>query len=144
LTIEAEKVPIGEVVASLIRQRLVAHPERYVAYSWGSVSYEELPRRLILPAKTRAYSPNLLSFAFGWNSDLPEWDGLICRVGCPGEAWTDMVDQPIALLWSNESQQARKKRSWSPIDAFGHATSQIPPGEFGIIYVAYQEGHARK
>jgi hypothetical protein len=140
LAVEAETVPIGDVVASLLRQRFAAHPERSITYAWGSVSYQELPRRLILPGQTRAYSPNMLSFAFGWNSDLPNWDGLICRVECAGAAWIDEVEQPVALLWSNKSQQAVKKRSWSPIDAFGEATSQIPPGEFGIIYVAYQEG----
>jgi hypothetical protein len=139
LAIEAEMVPMGDVVASLLRQRLAARPARPLTYEWGSVAYEELPRHLFLPGKTRAYSPNMLSFAFGWNSDLPDWDGLICRVGCAGAAWIDEVDQPVGLLWSNKSQQATKKRSWSPLDAFGEATSQIPPGEFGIIYVAYQE-----
>jgi hypothetical protein len=140
LAVEAKTAPVGDVVASLLRQRLAAHPERSITYAWGSVSYEELPSRLILPGQTRAYGPNMLSFAFGWNSDLPEWDGLVCRVDCKGAAWINEVYQPVALLWSNKSQQATKKRSWSPVDAFGDATSQIPPGEDGIIYVAYQEG----
>jgi hypothetical protein len=140
LGIEAEMAPVIDVAASLLRQRLAARPERPLTYPWGSVSYKELPRRLFLPGTTRAYSPRLLSFAFGWNPDVAEWDGLICRVGCAGAAWIDEVDQPVGLLWSNTSQQAMKKRSWSPVDAFGDATNQIPPGEFGIIYVAYQEG----
>jgi hypothetical protein len=135
LAVEAETVPIGDVVASLLRQRFAAHPERSITYAWGSVSYQELPRRLILPGQTRAYSPNMLSFAFGWNSDLPNWDGLICRVECAGAAWIDEVEQPVALLWSNKSQQAVKKRSWSPIDAFGEATSQIPPVKSGRCWI---------
>lgn len=140
LTIEAELVPIGDVVASLLRQRLAARPERPVTYSWGSVSYEELPHRLILPGKTRAYSPNLLLYTFGWNSDVPDWDGLICRAVCDPQALIDEIAQPVGLLWSNQSQQAIKNRSWSPVDAFGNATNQIPRGEFGIVYLAYQEG----
>jgi hypothetical protein len=140
LAVEAEAAPTDDVVASLLRQRLAAHPELSISYAWGAVSYEELPHRLVLPGQTRAYSPNMLSFAFGWDSDLPNWDGLICRVDCAGAAWIDQVDQPVGLLWSNKSQHATKKRSWSPVDAFGAAASQIPPGEDGIIYVAYQEG----
>jgi hypothetical protein len=53
---------------------------------------------------------------------------------------TDEVSHPIGLLWNNRSQRAISKRSWSPLDAFGEAMQQVPPGEFGIIYLAYQEG----
>jgi hypothetical protein len=140
LSIEVAMISIDEIVATLLRQRLAARPERPLTYPWGSVSYRELPRRLVLPGKTRAYSPNMLSFAFGWNSDLPDWDGVICRAGCDRQAVIDEIEQPVGLLWSNKSQRAIKNRSWSPLDVFGNATNQIPPGEFGIIYVAYQEG----
>ena len=74
---------------------------------------------------------------FGWNSDLPEWDGIMCRVDGDGEASVDEIQKPIALVWSNASGAAVKKRAWSPLDLFGDAMGQIPPGEFGIIYLAY-------
>ena len=35
---------------------------------------------------------------------------------------------------------AMLRRSWSPLDLFGDAMNQIPPGEYGIIYLAYHEG----
>lgn len=140
LSVEAQSVTATDVTDALIRQRLAAHPERPLVYPWGEVSYEELPSRLRLPGQTRPYTPHMLSFVFGWSCDLPTWDGLICRVECEGQLATNQISQPIGLLWSNRSQRAISKRSWSPLDTFGDAVSQVPPGEFGIVYVAYQEG----
>jgi hypothetical protein len=140
LSIEASMMSIDDIVATLLRQRLAAHPERRLQYPWGTVSYHEAPRRLPLPSKARAYSPNMLSVVFGWDSDIPTWDGLICRADFAGQNIINEVDQPVGLLWSNKSEKALAKRSWDPSSVFLGATTQIPPGEFGIIYVAYQEG----
>jgi hypothetical protein len=82
----------------------------------------------------------MLEAAFGWNSDLAKFDGLICRIGNFREHLTDAVEDPVGLVWSNSSEQAIKKRSWGPMSALSDAVEQIPPGEFGIPYVAYQEG----
>lgn len=140
LTVEIGLAPASEIVARMISQRLAAHPERPVEYPWGRVAYHQLPRRLLLRRPTRLYSPAMLQAVFGWNSDLPEWDGIVCRVHGGGEALVDLVRSPIALLWSNASAKAIQRRAWSPLDLFGDATKQIPPGEFGIIYLAYHEG----
>jgi hypothetical protein len=139
LNIEASKAPKAEIITCMVSQRLAPHPERQVAYPWGSVAYYQLPRRIAMPT-TRLYSPNMLMAAFGWNSDLPEWDGIVCRVVGAGQAWVDEIRNPFALVWSNSSSTALKKRAWSPLDLFGDAINQIPPGEYGIIYLAYHEG----
>jgi hypothetical protein len=140
LTVELRQVSIKEIVASLVSQRLAPHPNRALSYPWGSVAYHHLPYRLKLPGVTRLYSPHMLMAVFGWNSDLPEWDGIVCRVDGGGEASVDEIKRPLALVWSNTSTAAAKKRAWSPLDLFGDAMSQIPPGEFAIIYLAYHEG----
>lgn len=140
LTVEIGLAPASEIVARMISQRLAAHPEQPVEYSWGRVAYHPLPSRLLLREPTRLYSPAMLKAVFGWNSDLPEWDGIVCRVDGGGEALVDFIRSPIALLWSNASAKAIQRRAWSPLDLFGDATKQIPPGEFGIIYLAYHEG----
>ncbi|MFD2274667.1 hypothetical protein ACFS07_35810 [Undibacterium arcticum] len=82
----------------------------------------------------------MLNAVFDWNSDLAEWDGLVCRVGNYEESVVDMAEEPVGLLWTNSSEQAIKKRSWGPMSTLREAVEQIPPGEFGIPYVAYQEG----
>jgi hypothetical protein len=121
LSIEASMVSIDDIVATLLRQRLAAHPERPLEYPWGTVSYREAPRRLPLTSKTRAYSPNMLSFVFGWDSDVPTWDGLICRTELAGPTMINEVDRPVGLLWSNKSENAIARRSWSPSNMLGGA-----------------------
>lgn len=140
LRIEFSRTSRNDIVSAMMRQRLAAQPERPLDYDWGSVAFHELPLRVVLPGVTKLYSPNMLMMTFGWNSDLPEWDGLVCRSNTRNEPFTDTVVRPIGLAWNNTSQNAVKKRAWGPLDLFGDAMSQITPGEFGIIYLAYYEG----
>lgn len=140
LSVEARLAPVDEIIARMISQRLAAHPERPVDYPWGSVAYHSVPRHIRLPGVTRLHSPNMLQAVFGWNSDLPEWDGIVCHIDGRGEALVDQIRNPIALVWSNSSPKALQRRAWSPLDLFGDAMNQIPSGEFGIIYLAYHEG----
>jgi hypothetical protein len=139
LTVDHAALPLDEVVRCLIRQRLAARPERPLAFPWGTVSYCELPRRFRID-HSRVYAPKMLKQAFGWESDLPEWDGIVCRVAKMEAQFIDEISEATALLWSNYCDRAVIRRSWSPLDAYGNAMHQIPPGEFGIVYLAYQEG----
>jgi hypothetical protein len=139
LTVEAQRAPTAEVVTRMISQRLAAHPERHTEYAWGSVAFTPLPRRFDV-SPTKLYGPNMLRAAFDWNSDVPEWDGIICQVDGAGAFMTDEVRNPIGLVWNNSSRQAIVKRAWAPLDLFGDATNQITPGEFAVIYLAYTEG----
>jgi len=139
LSVEANLMPASEIVARLISQRLAAHPERHTEYAWGRVAFVSLPKRIDMPP-TRIYSPHMLRAVFDWNTDLPEWDGLVCRVNGGGGFELDRVSYPIGLVWRNTTPKAVQKRAWSPTDLFGDATNQITPGEFGIIYLAYNEG----
>jgi len=140
LTIEAGALDIEEVAAKCLLQRFPAHPERPLSYPWGSVAYRERPMRFDLPSPTKAYSPEMLEFAFGWNADLPEWDGIICKTLAPEGVIVDEVRAGIAIAWTNLNATAVAKRSRPPTSLFGSATNQMPGGEFGIIYLAYNEG----
>jgi hypothetical protein len=128
-----------EVAGACVRQRLTINPRKPVKYPWGTVSFIELEtRRSCTP--TRLYSPNFLQDIFGWNMDLPQYDGIICRVRPPEDIIVNYVRDPCALLWSNSSEESKRKKSWTPSGLFGEATQQIPPGELGIIYLCYEEG----
>jgi hypothetical protein len=140
LHVEASTINREDVVAQLISQRLVPHPERELSYPWGRSAFIELPRRLELRNITRLYSPDMLAQTFGWRSDLPEWDGLCCWIGNARALTMSYVEEPFGLVWNNTSEAAIRKRTWAPTNLFGGAMDQIPPGEFGIIYVAYCEG----
>jgi hypothetical protein len=139
LSVEANAAPAQEIAARMISQRLAPHPERHTEYPWGSVAFVPLPNHIDIPP-TRIYSPHMLRAVFNWNSDLPDWDGLVCRVDGGGDFDTDRVARPIGLVWRNTTRRAVQRRAWSPVDLFGDATNQITPGEFGIIYLAYHEG----
>ena len=140
LDVEALTINQEDVVARLISQRLGSHPERELVYPWGRTAFIELPRRLELRETTRLYSPTMLEQAYGWRSDLPEWDGLCCWIGNARALTMSYVEEPLGLIWSNTSGAAMRKRTWAPTNLFGGAMDQIPPGEFGVIYVAYCEG----
>lgn len=140
LTVETKDLNLDDVAAAAFRQRLAAHPERPLAYGWGTAAFRELPRRGILPEETRAYSPTMLQTVFGWNTDLPEWDGLCCSIANARGGTVLDVQSPVGLLWNNAADSAMRKRTWAPVNLFLGATSQIPPGATGIVYVAYVEG----
>lgn len=131
---------IDEIAARLVGQRLAPHPDKKTEEKWGSLAFHELPRRIDLERPTRLYSPEMLKIAFDWDTDLPKWDGLICAVENDGATVVQSVKDPIGLVWSNTSAEAIRRRSWGPVDLVGKAMTQIPPGEFGVLYVAYLEG----
>lgn len=140
LEVEASELDLDEVARCLVSQRLAAHPERELAYPWGRTAFVEIPDCLDLPGPTRLYSPLMLNHVFGWRSDLPDWDGLCCSIGNARDLEMDSVVTPIGLIWISMSNVAMKRKTWAPTNLFGGATSQIPPGEFGIVYVAFMEG----
>ncbi|MGO7018402.1 hypothetical protein [Rhizobium leguminosarum] len=140
LAVEVAQIDIADVVSRFINQRLAPKPSRKLSYPWGSVAFFPSPMRVWLPETTRLYSPNMLQHLFGWESDLPTWDGICCSIDANGEPEVDLAINPIALIWRNDSGKALKKRSWAPINLFSKASLQIPAGEFGIVYVNYIEG----
>ena len=133
---DADGATIAEAGA---RQRFTVDPSVPTQYDWGAAAYRELPSRLTCRT-TLLYSPEFLNEVFGWDSDVPQWDGIVCKVKTPDEILVNQVQEPLALLWRNNSEQAVKKRSWTPVSLFGVAAQQVPGGEVGLIYVCYQEG----
>ncbi len=144
LTVDSQAAPIDEIVANLLRMRFAGGNGLEVVHPWGKIALVESPRLASLGGLTRPFSPVMLEQVFGWNSDLAEWDGMVCRIRNFQEPAIDLAQEPIGLLWSNSSEQAVKKRSWGPMTAMKEAIEQIPPGEFGVPYVAYQEGARRE
>lgn len=140
LSVEASEVDVANVATTCLRQRLAAHPERPLAYPWGSVAFRPLPSRVDLDEVTKAYSPIMLEEVFGWNLEMPSWDGFICQIDGPPAAAIDRVGSPVGLTWRVDAEAAIIKRSRAPLSLFAKATTQIPPGEFGLVYVAYPEG----
>jgi len=140
LSVESLAAPVDEIVECLLQIRSAGTSSESAAHSWGTAAYTESARLVTIGGNTLMYSPVMLNTVFEWNSDLAAWDGLVCRVENYKESVADIAVEPIGLLWVNSSEQAIKKRSWGPMSTLNEAIAQIPPGEFGIPYVAYQEG----
>ena len=138
--VEADSLDLQEVASSCLRQHLAAHPERALGYPWGSVAYRPLPSTVVLDGPTKAYSPTMLDQVFGWDMERPDWDGLICKIGAAPADVVERAYSPMGLSWRVVADEAIVKRSRAPIGLFGKALTQIPRGEFGLVYVAYAEG----
>lgn len=140
LSVEPQEAPVNEIVECLLQMRSTGSGSESVAYPWGTAAYMESDRLVKIGTHTRMYSPVMLKAIFSWNSDLADWDGLVCRVRNYEELVVDVAEEPVGLLWINDSERAIQKRSWGPMSTLNEAIKQIPPGEFGIPYIAYQEG----
>ncbi len=140
LTVEAELVDVDAVADKAALQRFAPRPDHPVIYPWGSIAFRDIPRRIALPQPTKAYSPDMLEYAFDWESDVPDWDGLVCKVRSAEGVSVDEVRDGVALAWRNDAAAAIVKRAKPPTSLFGKAANQIPGGEFGIVYLAYMEG----
>lgn len=125
-----------EFAESLRRQPLA--PGR-VKYAWGSVDLHELPSEVPLRA-TGLHTPAFLEDLFGWNCDLPEFDGMVFRVDDTRELIVDRVQRPLALRWRSTVETARRNKSRTATTLVKEAIDQIPPGEMGLVYVAIWEG----
>jgi hypothetical protein len=139
LTVEPKAIPIAEILAAAMQQRLARDPASYTTYPWGEVAFRERYSVLDGPP-TPLYSPLFLEAVFGWNTDLPPHDGLICQVERPDDLIIDRVRAPVGLAWTNNSPAVFKRRARTVSGLFSSALDQIPPGEMGVIYICYQEG----
>jgi hypothetical protein len=47
----------------------------------------------------------MLQAVFNWNSDLPEWDGLVRRAAFGGDFDIDRVLRPVGLVWRTQRRR---------------------------------------
>jgi hypothetical protein len=135
-TVEPNEVDVARFAEALRRQPLAAGK---VTYDWGIVRLQELPFKIEFKPMG-LYTPVFLSRVFGWNSDLPEFDGIICRVDAVDDFMTESVRRPLALRWRSISETARLHKARTVTSLLNEAFDQIPTGEMAIIYLAVWEG----
>ena len=81
-----------------------------------------------------------LKRVFDWNSDLPDFDGIMCRVDAVNNFVIESVRRPLALRWKSTSEIARLHKARTVLTLLNEALDQIPTGEMAIIYLAIWEG----
>lgn len=105
---------------------------------WGKLRLAPLLPAMALP-ETKLYSPLMLQSIFGWSEETLDWDGLVCEVTDPHGLVISRAIQPTCLKWRSAAPNAAAKRARGITSLYGNAVQQIPPGETGIIYIAYPE-----
>jgi hypothetical protein len=140
LLVEPEALVATEVIAALSQQRFAIDPVTATQHGWGNIAFRELPSRFAID-EARLYGPSFLRRVFGWNTDLPTHDGIICQVDRPEGMIVSDVREPFALVWNSDSPANVRRRLRSIAALFGAAVKQLPAGSSGIIYAAYNEGN---
>lgn len=110
-------------------------------YEWGQARFRPLPEQVRMRRLTRLFSPNYLATVFGWDLNDATHDGYCAEVAPPERCLIDEARDPLGMAWQVNCQRALERRCRSVMSHFGRAAEQVPTGERGIIYFAYQEGH---
>ena len=91
--------------------------------------------------RTRLYSPEFLERVFGTDLELDEFDG-ICGVAANDRfPEVERAELPFLLKWASNSPAALQGKLQTIKTLWIEAVNQIPTGEMGLIYLAYEEGH---
>jgi hypothetical protein len=99
---------------------------------WGDARYVPIDD---VGALVRRAVPSALDAAFGWPEEPLDWDGLVC-VGM------DQRDPstPFALKWRTVLEPIPPAQARGVGSLIAEGTMQVPYGEMGVLYVAYEEG----
>lgn len=90
---------------------------------------------------TRLYSPDFLTRVFDTDLELDEFDG-ICAVAANAHSpVVERAELPLLLKWTSDSPAALGHKLQTVKNLWIQAVDQIPTGEMGLIYLAYEEGH---
>ena len=107
---------------------------------WGSVHLEPVDVSYEFDP-TRLYSPDYLARVFGTNLELDEFDGICAVADNARFPVVERAELPFLLKWTSDSSVAKQRKMRTVKSLWIQAVNQIPTGEMGLIYLAYEEGH---
>ena len=91
--------------------------------------------------RTRLYSPEFLEKVFGTDLELDGFDGICVVAANDSSPEVDRAELPLLLKWTSNSPAAQQSKMQTIKNLWIEAVDQIPTGEAGLIYLAYEEGH---
>ena len=107
---------------------------------WGSIHMEPVDVSYEFE-RTRLYSPDYLERVFGTNLEMDEFDGICAVAENARFPEVERAELPFLLKWTSDSSVAKHKKMQTVKSLWIQAVDQIPTGEMGFIYLAYEEGH---
>ena len=91
--------------------------------------------------RTRLYSPDFLGRVFGTDLEMDEFDGICAVAANDSYPEVERAELPFLLKWTSNSPAALERKLQTIKNLWVEAADQIPTGEAGLIYLAYEEGH---
>ena len=144
LTIDFEEELVGLSADDIIQnirgltQTLSPYAARETA--WGSLHLRPVSVSTTFE-HTRLYSPDFLNRVFGINLEVDEFDGICAVVKNDRFPMVNRAELPFLMRWTSNSKAALEKKLRTVMGLWIEAVSQIPTGEAGLVYLAYEEGH---
>ena len=126
-----------EVVLAV--QEAVSSGSQSMKRVWGGVTIVALAASVQLPEPVLVFAPAFLRAVFGWDREEPTWDGIVCNVSGPRGVLTQTATGAECVVWRNVSEEGRTKKARGIQSLYGQAAQQIPPGEIGLVYIAYED-----
>ena len=137
---EMINLPVSGIVESIRDITKSLSPYGAKETEWGAVHLKPVAVSQEFE-HTCLYSPEFLERVFQINLELDEFDG-ICAVARNNRfPEVDRAELPFLMKWRSNSKAATEKKLQTIKYLWIQAVDQIPTGEAGLIYLAYEEGY---
>ena len=137
---ELVNLPADIIIQSIRDMTRTLSPYATEETEWGSIRLK--PTTVSTDFEpTRLYSPDFLQWVFGVDLEMDDFDG-ICAIAKNGQTpVVDRAELPLLMKWTSNSEAAIERKLQTVRSLWIEAVDQIPTGETGLIYLAYEEGH---
>ena len=137
---ELANLPADSIVQSIREMTRTLSPYAAEETEWGNIRLKATTVSTDFEP-TRLYSPDYLQWVFGIDLELDDFDG-ICAIAKNSQLpVVDRAELPLVMKWTSNSEAAMGKKLMTVRNLWIEAVDQIPAGETGLIYLAYEEGH---
>lgn len=136
-----EDVGVKTIAEAALRCTSGLNPYSSLTEAWGTLSFSPLSPVVELTQSTRIYSPDFLQGVFGWNAETTEYDGICAIIANNRAMLVNRADLPFCIRWRSDAEEAVSRKARSLASQLSEAMRQIPVGETGFIYLAYEETH---
>ena len=139
-TSEIVNLPAAGIIKSVRDVTDSLSPYAAKETQWGTIRLRpvEVSQKF---ERTRLYSPDFLERVFGTDLEMDEFDGICAVAANNSYPEVERAELPFLLKWTSNSPAAQARKLQTIKTLWVEAVNQIPTGEAGLIYLAYEEGH---